>query len=101
MRQRSLEFLKRLISSNFLPHGTCYLWDPRIVWLHVISDSLITLAYYSIPLALVYLVRRRRALPFNWIFWMFGLFILSCGSTHRMEVWTAWHGTDRSYGNKL
>jgi PAS domain S-box-containing protein len=88
-----LEFLKRLISSNFLPHGTCYLWDPHIVWLHVISDSLITLAYYCIPLALVYLVRKRRDLPFNWIFWMFGLFILGCGTTHLMEVWTIWHGT--------
>jgi len=88
-----LEFLKRLISSDFLPHGTCYLWDPNIVWLHVISDSLITLAYYSIPLALVYLVRKRRDLPFNWIFWMFGLFILGCGTTHLMEVWTVWHGT--------
>jgi PAS domain S-box-containing protein len=88
-----LEFLKRLISSDFLPHGTCYLWDPHIVWLHVISDSLITLAYYCIPLALVYLVRKRRDLPFNWIFWMFGLFILGCGTTHLMEVWTVWHGT--------
>jgi len=88
-----LEFLKRLISSDFLPHGTCYLWDPRIVWLHVISDSLITVAYYCIPLALVYLVRKRRDLPFNWIFWMFGLFILGCGTTHLMEVWTVWHGT--------
>ena len=88
-----MEFLKRLISSDFLPHGTCYLWDPRIVWLHVISDSLITVAYYCIPLALVYLVRKRRDLPFNWIFWMFGLFILGCGTTHLMEVWTVWHGT--------
>jgi signal transduction histidine kinase len=88
-----LEFLKRLISSDFLPHGTCYLWDPHIVWLHVISDSLITLAYYCIPLALVYLVRKRPDFPFNWIFWMFGLFILGCGTTHLMEVWTVWHGT--------
>ena len=56
-----MEFLKRLISSDFLPHGTCYLWDPHIVWLHVISDSLITFAYYCIPLALVYLARKRRS----------------------------------------
>src|SRR3984893_16306902 len=92
MRQAGLEFLKLLFSSDFLPHGTCYLWDPHIVWLHVISDSLITLAYYCIPLALVYLLRKRRDLPFNWIFWMFGLFILGCGTTHLMGVWTVWHG---------
>jgi PAS domain S-box-containing protein len=88
-----LEFLKRLLSSDFLPHGTCYLWNPKIVWLHVISDSIITLSYYCIPVALIYLVRKRRDIPFNWIFWMFGLFILGCGTTHLMEVWTVWHPT--------
>ncbi len=78
-------------SADFMPHGYCYLWDPRIVWLHVISDGLITLSYYCIPLALVYLLRRRRDLPFNWIFGMFGVFILGCGTTHLMEIWTVWH----------
>jgi PAS domain S-box-containing protein len=81
----------QLLTSDFLPHGTCYLWNPRIVWLHVISDALITLSYYCIPLILIYLVRRRRDLPFNWIFWMFGIFILGCGTTHLMEIWTVWH----------
>jgi PAS domain S-box-containing protein len=88
-----LEFFKRLFSSDFLPHGTCYLWDQKIVWLHVVSDSVITLAYYCIPIALIYLVHKRRDLPFNWIFWMFGLFILGCGTTHLMEVWNVWHGS--------
>ena len=86
-----MEFLRHLFSSGFLPHGTCYLWDPKIVWLHVISDGIITLSYYCIPFALIYLVRQRRDLPSNWIFWMFGLFILGCGTTHLMEVWTIWH----------
>ena len=88
-----MEFAQQIFSSNFLPHGTCYLWNPKIVWLHVISDGVITFSYYCIPLALVYLVRKRRDIPFNWIFWMFGLFILGCGTTHLMEVWTVWHGT--------
>ena len=82
-----------LFPTDFLPHGTCYLWDPGVVWLHVVSDALITLSYYSIPLILIYLVRRRRDLPFNWIFWMFGIFILGCGTTHLMEIWTVWHPT--------
>ena len=88
-----METLRNLFASNFLPHGTCYLWDPRIVWLHVISDGLITLSYYVIPIGLIYLARKRRDLPFNWVFWMFGFFILGCGTTHLMEVWTVWHGT--------
>ena len=55
-----MRFVPQLLSSDFLPHGTCYLWNPKLVWLHVISDAIITLSYYCIPVALVYLVRRRQ-----------------------------------------
>jgi PAS domain S-box-containing protein len=78
---------------SFMPHGYCYLWDPRMVWLHVISDGLITLSYYCIPIVLVYFIRKHRDLPFNRIFWMFGTFILACGTTHLMEIWNVWHGS--------
>jgi PAS domain S-box-containing protein len=88
-----MEFLKRLFSSDFMPHGYCYLWKPDLVSLHAISDGTIALAYYLIPVALVYFVRKRKDLPFNWIFLMFGIFIFGCGTTHLMEVWTLWHGT--------
>jgi len=76
-----------------MPHGYCYLWDSRVLWLHVISDGLITVSYYCIPVVLVYLVRKRRDLPFNWVFWMFGIFIMGCGTTHLMEIWTVWHAS--------
>jgi PAS domain S-box-containing protein len=82
-----------LTAGRFIPHGHCYLWKPGLVWLHVVSDSLIALAYYSIPLMLVYFVRKRRDVPFDWIFWMFGIFIVACGTTHLLEVWTLWHPT--------
>jgi PAS domain S-box-containing protein len=78
--------------NEFMPHGYCYLWDPWIVWLHVISDGLITLSYYAIPVILVYFIRKNKDLPFNGIFWMFGGFILACGTTHFMEIWNVWHG---------
>jgi len=63
------------------------------VWLNVVSDSLIAVAYTSIPFTLVYFVRRRRDLPFNWMFVCFGAFIIACGATHIMEIWTLWHAT--------
>src|SRR5712692_2207837 len=87
------ELLEKLFSSDFMPHGYCYLWNPRLVWLHVVSDALIALAYFSIPVTLIYFIRKRRDLPFNWMFVSFGIFILACGATHTMEVWTLWHGT--------
>ena len=82
-----------LSSDSFIPHGHCYLWKPGLVWLHLWSDTLIALAYYSIPLTLLYFVRRRKDLPFNSIFLLFGAFIIACGTTHLMEVWTLWHPT--------
>jgi hypothetical protein len=88
------EFLKTLLASGeFIPHGHCYLWKPELVLLHVVSDSLIALAYYSIPIMLVYFVRKRRDVPFDWIFLMFGIFIVACGTTHLLEIWTLWHPT--------
>ncbi len=77
----------------FIPHGHCYLWKPGLVWLHALSDGFIALAYFSIPIGLIYFVRHRRDLPYPWIFQLFGAFIVSCGLTHTMEIWTLWHPT--------
>ena len=93
-----LDFWRKLFASDFMGHGYCYLWRPEIVWLHVGSDALITLAYYSIPISLIYFVRKRRDLPFHWMFIMFGAFILGCGTSHLMEVWPLWYGTYRLAG---
>ena len=74
-----------------MPHGFCYTWDPYVIWLNAVSDALIALAYYTIPLTLVYFVRRRRDLAFHWMFLCFALFIVACGTTHVIELWTIWH----------
>ncbi|MBI3447511.1 MAG: response regulator [Acidobacteria bacterium] len=92
------EFLRNIFNADFVPHGHCYFWQPSIVWLHVLSDSLIALSYYSIPVALIYFVRKRRDLAFPWIFVMFGVFILGCGTTHVMEVITVWNPVYRLSG---
>jgi signal transduction histidine kinase len=86
------ETLRKLFESEFMPHGMCYLWEPRLIWLHVISDALIAVAYLLIPLTLIYFVRRRRDIPFDWMFLCFGIFIVACGATHAVEVWNVWHG---------
>jgi signal transduction histidine kinase len=78
-------------SREFYPHGYCYLWNKELVWLNVVSDSLIAVAYFAIPLILVWFIRARRDLPFSWMFALFGVFIIACGMTHLMEVWNLWH----------
>jgi signal transduction histidine kinase len=77
-------------SQGFMPHGHCFLWIPSILWTSVISDALIALAYLTIPITLMYFIRRRRDMPFNWMFIAFGVFILACGSTHMAEIWVVW-----------
>jgi PAS domain S-box-containing protein len=73
------------------PHGVCLLWEPALIWLHVLSDGVIALSYFSIPIALGYLVARRTDLTFGWMIWLFGSFILACGTTHLFGIWTIWH----------
>jgi len=86
-----MRFLEKLIApGGFMPHGSCYLWTPSLIGLHVVSDSLIALSYLSIPVTLLHFTRRRRDFAFTWIFLCFGAFILACGGTHLMEVWTIW-----------
>ena len=80
-----------LSSEGFMPHGHCYLWTPGLLWTNIASDSLIALSYLTIPVTLVYIVRKRPDIPFDWIFVAFGVFILACGATHVMDVWTTWN----------
>ncbi|MBD2152965.1 GAF domain-containing protein [Leptolyngbya sp. FACHB-16] len=87
-----LEFIKNLLSpSQYIPHGHCYLWQTPLVGLHVISDGLIAVAYFSIPTMLIYFVRKREDIPFSKVFTLFGAFIVLCGAGHLIDIWTLWH----------
>jgi PAS domain S-box-containing protein len=84
-------FIDSLIGTgNLSPHGVCLLWEPALIWLHVASDAVIALSYFSIPIALGYLVARRTDLAFGWMVALFGVFILACGTTHLFGIWTIW-----------
>ena len=74
----------------FTPRRQCMNYEPDVIWTHFASDLLIALAYFSIPVALVVFVRRRRDLAFNWMFLLFALFIILCGMTHAFGVWALW-----------
>ena len=78
-------------ATGYIPHGHCYLWQPRLLAVHGISDFLIGLSYLAISLTLAYLVYRARDhIPFRWLVLAFGTFIIACGMTHFMEVITLW-----------
>jgi signal transduction histidine kinase len=84
-------FLQSFLDSSTLsPHGICLLWRPELIWLHVTSDAIIALAYFSIPFAISVFVWKRSDVAFNWVFWAFAIFITACGMTHVMAIWTLW-----------
>jgi signal transduction histidine kinase/ActR/RegA family two-component response regulator len=86
-----MEFFRKLFTADFMPHGMCFLWNPAVLWVNVLSDSVIAAAYYLIPFLLFYFVRRRRDIEFKGIFLAFGIFILACGSTHVLGAITVWN----------
>ena len=71
-----------------MEHGFCLNWEKSLVFLHVGSDIVTGIAYYSIPLAMFYFAYRRRDLPFFKIFVIFAIFILACGTTHFFSAYT-------------
>lgn len=74
-----------------MPHGHCYLWTPPLLWIDVISDCVIGASYFSIPIALWVFARKRKDLPYRWVFGLFGVFVIACGSTHLFDAWNVWH----------
>ena len=87
-----MEALQHIFSSaDLTPHGFCLLWREDLLLLNAASDAAIGLSYYVIPVALTYFVLKRRDVAFGFLFWMFAAFILACGTTHLVEIWTIWH----------
>lgn len=85
--------LRDVTSANplFHPHGYCYLWEPDLVWTHVVADMLIGVSYMAIPITLLTIVRRTQgSVPFSGMLVAFGTFIVACGFTHFVEILTLW-----------
>ncbi|HVN07476.1 MAG TPA: diguanylate cyclase [Patescibacteria group bacterium] len=77
--------------SLYLPSGYCYLWDGSLVSLHVVSDFIVGVAFISIPAALLWLVRKRRDVPFQGLILWFSSFLLACAAACFLDAWNFWH----------
>lgn len=86
------QMITNIFSANYMPHGYCFLWDPRLVRLHVTSDLVTGVSYVVIAASLAQLVyMTRREIPFQGMFLTFGVFILACGFTHFLAVVVLWN----------
>lgn len=79
-----------LVDERFMPHGHCYFWEPSVLWSYAISDSIIAIAYFSIPLALAYIYLKRKDFSYIWMAVLFAIFIAGCGITHLFDVVNIW-----------
>lgn len=84
------DYFRKLFEVDFMPHGHCYFWEPGILWSHAISDSIIAMAYMTIPVSLIYIFRRRRDFKYVWMAVIFAIFIFGCGLTHVFDVINIW-----------
>lgn len=83
--------LSQLFGVNgYIPHGYCLSWSEPLVLTYVVSDILIFLSYFSMPVGLAYFARRRKDFPYQWLLWMFAAFIMACGATHLMGAIVLW-----------
>ncbi len=83
-------FIDLFSLKDLIPHGYCLAWSPLLLWLSIISDALITGAYYLMPLIMIYFIRQRRDLLYTRLVLLIALFIVACGTTHLIHIITIW-----------
>lgn len=76
--------------SGLTAHGFCLSWEPGLIALHAGSDAVIAASYFSVPLALMWLLRQRPDIKYRWIVSLFVAFIMACGISHVLGIVTLW-----------
>ncbi|WKK78102.2 hypothetical protein QYS49_14265 [Marivirga salinae] len=85
--EQVIEFINKLFSADDWPaRWVCGEWSSFHGWLYITSDIAIWLAYFVIPAIIIFFVQKRHNLPFLPVFWLFGAFIILCGSTHLIDA---------------
>ncbi|MCE7060879.1 ATP-binding protein [Dyadobacter sp. CY343] len=77
-------------TSDFPARWYCGSWSDFHGWLYILSDIGIGAAYFTIPVLLLVVIRRRNDSPFQRIFLLFIAFILLCGLTHLIDATIFW-----------
>lgn len=75
---------------DLIPRGFCLAWSPLLLWLSVVADVLIALAYFAIPAMSIYLIRRRKDVPYAGLVAWFAGSGVACGTVHLLSAMTVW-----------
>lgn len=85
------DFITKLFLADDWPaRWVCGEWSSFHGWLYITSDIAIWLAYFVIPAIIIFFIQKRHNLPFLPVFWLFGAFIILCGSTHLIDALMFW-----------
>ena len=64
-------------------------------WLLIGTDLAIACSYFAIPLTMgIVISHRKEDIPYPWLWGLFVVFIVACGLTHLVHVWSAISGLD-------
>ncbi len=86
-----IDFFKRLFDTScWPPRWHCGYWTDFHGWLYILSDLAIWAAYFAIPTALFFILKKKKDIPLPGIFWLFMAFIMLCGITHLIDAIIFW-----------
>ena len=86
-----LRFFQKLFDvSDWPPRWVCGTWSDFHGWLYIGSDVAIWLAYFVIPVIIIWFIQQRPKVPFLPVFWLFAAFIILCGTTHIIDAMIFW-----------
>ncbi|HEX8357349.1 MAG TPA: two-component sensor histidine kinase, partial [Segetibacter sp.] len=87
-----IEFFKGFFDTNKWPaRWNCGYWSDFHGWLYIVSDLMVWLAYFLIPVIILkYFLKKRSGIKFHGIYILFAAFILLCGSTHFLDAVMFW-----------
>lgn len=85
------EFVQNLLSvSDWPARWNCGKWSDFHGWLYILSDTMIWLAYFVIPVIIFWFIQKQPKVPFLPIFGYFAVFIVMCGLTHLLDAIIFW-----------
>ena len=87
------------ISGNgFIPHGANFLWEPGLLWLHVLSDLGIALTAFGMGLALLYIRTKRRDQAKRNLYIIYAILSGLTGILALSDIWLMWHVDYLAFG---
>ena len=89
---QALEFFRDLFRySDFRSFWQSGNWSSFHGWLYILSDLMVTSAYFVIPLLiLIYIRRQGKKIHFNGLYLLFAAFILISGATYLIDALMFW-----------